>query len=400
MEPGPNATLILHFPHRPSAGDRADSPRLAREWPLLRRLLPLYSRVIVVSTEPGLPERLHSLVGEGSGCAALVVNPNSAGPNAPAPAAIGHMVARACAEDSVVVVRTSGLHNAAVSLAIIAALSGQGTPVGLIARGSYLWSRAVASQFGPHSPEADEAGRLEGELCRRADVVVGTSSDMLQDLSWRYQLHPDRCVMIPRFVTTDIPSVDASERNTGLLVAEGRLIASQQMELLVRGMAMLPTELRERTTLEVVGDGPERAPLERLAASLNAPVRFMGDLHPRDLLTRLCACAIYLQAGEGPGQPAALLEAMASGAPVLVAKGSELDGLVIHGQTGLRLDPTPEAYALAIEEALGDADWRDVLGASAARTIRATCGMEVVAPKELAVHRRVIASVSSARAAA
>ncbi|MFZ2874200.1 MAG: glycosyltransferase family 4 protein [Phycisphaerales bacterium] len=400
MDRAPDATLVLHFPHRPAAGDRADSMRLAREWPLLHRLLPLYSRVVLVSTDPGLAEFVTSLPGFASGCTSLVINPITGSTGAMDPQTFGRAVASVCTADSVVVVRTSGLHNAAVSLAMIAELESQGTSARLIARGSYLWSRAVATQFGPHSPEADEAGRLEGDLCRRADVVVGTSADMLQDLAWRYQLNPDRCVMIPRFVPTDLPSTDASDRNPGLLVAEGRLVASRQMSMLIRAVSMLPAEIRERATLEIVGDGPERTQLEQLAASLNAPVRFMGDLHPGELLTRLRACALYLQASESQGHPAALLEAMASGAPVLVAKGPELEGLVIHGQTGLRLDPTPEAFALAIEEALGDADWRDVLGASAARTTRTTCGIEIVAPREIAVHTRVIASVLSAKAAA
>ncbi len=398
MDRPANATLVLHFPHRPQAGDRADSMRLAREWPLLRRLLTLYSRVIFVSPDPALPERLASLADTGLDCATLVINPCAASSGPLSPADTGLAVARACAQDAIAVVRTSGIHHAATGLAILQALEAQGTPARLIARGSYLWSQDVASRFGPHSPEADEAGRLEGELARRADIVLGTSADMLHDLAWRYQLHPDRCVMIPRFVPTDLPSADASERNPGLLVTETRLIPSRQVSLLVRGMAMLPAELREKTTLEIIGDGPERAPLEQLVASLNAPVRFMGDLEPSEVLTRLRACAVYLHPSESQGHPAALLEAMATGAPVLVAKGPDLDGLVIHGQTGLRLEPTPEAFALAIEEALGDADWRDVLGASAARTTRTTCGIEVVAPKELAVHRRVIDSVPSARA--
>lgn len=397
MDRAPNATLVLHFPHRPSPDGRADSTRLSREWPLLRRLLTLYSRVICVSADPALSDRLTSLVRPTLDCATLVINP---GTGSPCPEDTGLAVARACADDALAVVRTSGLHHALTGLAILRSLEAHGTPTRLIARGSYLWSRALASQFGPHSPEADEAGRAEGELCRRADLVLGTSADMLHDLSWRYQLHPDRCLMIPRFVPTDLPSTDASERNSGLLVTETRLVESQQVSLLVQALAMLPAELRERTTLEVIGDGPERGRLEQLAASLNAPVRFMGDLDPGDVLTRLRACAVYLHPSQSQGHPAALLEAMATGAPVLVSKGPDLDGLVIHGQTGLRLDPTPEAFALAIEEALGDADWRNILGASAARTTRSTCGIEVVAPKELAAHRRVIASGSPGRAAA
>ena len=68
-------------------------------------------------------------------------------------------------------------------------------------------------------------------------------------------------------------------------------------------------------------------------------------------------------------------------------------GLLLGFERQRKQKPNEEQFAGARTFAL-----ISLLGASAARTTRTTCGIEVVAPKELAVHRRVIDSVPSARA--
>jgi len=107
-----------------------------------------------------------------------------------------------------------------------------------------------------------------------------------------------------------------------VVLALGRLVPVKGIDLLIRAVAPLDSE---RLVLAVVGDGPERARLARLAAELDAPVRFVGERTGagRDAGLRaadvFAAPSVELPDGRSDSAPVALLEAMAAGLPVVAS---------------------------------------------------------------------------------
>jgi glycosyltransferase involved in cell wall biosynthesis len=100
--------------------------------------------------------------------------------------------------------------------------------------------------------------------------------------------------------------------------------------------------------LKIVGDGPERAALERLG---NGSAQFLGrasDLDIRELYRR--AAVVLLPGEEDFG--IVPLEAQACGRPVVaLGRGGALE-TVIAGETGFLVEePTAEAFAAAIARA-------------------------------------------------
>src|SRR5688500_19846256 len=84
-------------------------------------------------------------------------------------------------------------------------------------------------------------------------------------------------------VATDLfPTVSDSARKPQTLLFVGRLTKQKGVDLLLRTLAKLPPGI----TLDVVGDGDERAALERLAGELNVRdrVRFHGAQSQRELV--------------------------------------------------------------------------------------------------------------------
>ena len=154
------------------------------------------------------------------------------------------------------------------------------------------------------------------------------------------------------------------------LVYAGRLIAEKRVDLLLRAVAHLP---RGRgPLLAVVGDGPEREPLGRLAAELGITedVVFRGFLPaPEDVWRQLGAARIAVQPSRREGFGMFPLEAMAAGLPVVYCQSSEsaVPGLVRHGVEGLEVEPRPEALAAALERLLTDAGECRRLAEAAAR---------------------------------
>ncbi|CAG1001443.1 D-inositol 3-phosphate glycosyltransferase [Phycisphaerales bacterium] len=384
--------LTLVFTAGVSLRTWRDTGLLSREWALYRELLPHYGSITLL-TYGGAddPAILAGLLSPDEAAKVRVIcNDQHLAPGAYS-RSIASRVAASLKASRSVVVKTNQMAGGDTAISIANALREVNHTVGFIARGGYLWTRFVAYEHGPQSAEALSAAAKERFLCQAADAVVGTTSDMVEDLAWRYGLDPQRCVVVPNYVLIDTPVRSPEEREPATLLYAGQLSNRKRVDILIRAAAALRDEARVQARLEVIGDGPERAALESLAAQLSAPVTFRSRVAHEELLERMGRCTIYLQASELEGHPKTVLEAMGSGATVLVAKSPGLGEVVTHGMNGLRVDTDPAAFSAAINELLPDPEWRAVLGHAAARTIRQQFGLPSVMDLELEVHRRALA---------
>lgn len=135
---------------------------------------------------------------------------------------------------------------------------------------------------------------------------------------------------------------------------------------LIRAVAVLP----EDWSLDIVGTGPDRDMLERLAAELGVTsrVRFHGFVSRKDVRGFLHRCGVYSMPSDNEGLAVAALEAMACGAAVVFTRIRGFEPLVTDGVNG-RLVPVGDVPALAA--AIADAwERRDQFGAAAAETVR------------------------------
>jgi glycosyltransferase involved in cell wall biosynthesis len=124
---------------------------------------------------------------------------------------------------------------------------------------------------------------------------------------------------------------------------------------------------------ELVGDGPDRRKLARqaLAAGISDRVSFRGSLTREEVREALRAADVVLAPsvptanGRREGIPVALMEAMASGRPVVASRLSGIPELVADGESGLLVEPRDaEGLARAVERLLGDEGLRRRLGAA------------------------------------
>ena len=124
-------------------------------------------------------------------------------------------------------------------------------------------------------------------------------------------------------------------------------------------------------TLEVLGSGSLMSHLEALAEQLNVrdKVFFRGKVEQRDVIEWMKRADVFCfptQASEG--FPKVVLEALASGLPVVTTKVSVLPQL-IGDECGVLLDkPTPENLAAAIERLCSDAETYQRMSAAAVTT--------------------------------
>jgi glycosyltransferase involved in cell wall biosynthesis len=137
------------------------------------------------------------------------------------------------------------------------------------------------------------------------------------------------------------------------LLSVGRLAEKKGLHVLLRAMAALTPDL-PGAHLTVVGDGPERPALQALARDLGLAdrVAFLGMVPNADLPAHFAAADLFVvpsvidSTGDREGLPVSILEAAASGVPVIATDVGGISDFVADGETGL-LVPSAEVAPLA-----------------------------------------------------
>jgi glycosyltransferase involved in cell wall biosynthesis len=180
-------------------------------------------------------------------------------------------------------------------------------------------------------------------------------SEFVRDLHVRAGLSGDRVIVKPNFVP-------ARRRRSGSgreFVYAGRLAKEKGVDTVVR--AWRP----ELGTLRVVGDGPERPNIERIAGQ---GVEFVGAVSPADVASILAgARAVLVPSVWYEAAPLIILEAYAAGVPVVASDLGAMRSLVTPNLTGLLVpagntDAWQRAIATLADDAtvnrLGDGAYR------------------------------------------
>jgi colanic acid/amylovoran biosynthesis glycosyltransferase len=137
------------------------------------------------------------------------------------------------------------------------------------------------------------------------------------------------------------------------LLTVARLVEKKGVEYAIRAVAALRRECGVPLRYQVIGGGPLRAPLERLVQELGVGdvVTLTGE-RDQDAVSRamreahvLLAPSVTASDGDMEGIPVVLMEAMASGLPVVSTRHSGIPELVAHDVSGL-LVPERDVEAL------------------------------------------------------
>jgi len=133
-----------------------------------------------------------------------------------------------------------------------------------------------------------------------------------------------------------------------LVVCVGNLFPIKGQRLLISAFARLRQRLPAAHLL-LVGEGPDRPALERLAAAHGQQehVHFLGAR--ADAPAILAASDVVAVPSLAEGLPLVPLEALALGKPVVATRAGGLPEIIAHGVTGLLVPPRrPEALAAAL----------------------------------------------------
>ena len=206
-------------------------------------------------------------------------------------------------------------------------------------------------------------GDIRGRLFRDAARILVRCADMQQDLA-RLGCPAEKIFIQPSGL--DVEEIPFRERSypaldSGVVILmAGRLVPKKGMaDALCAVAACRPGP--EGPQIRIAGDGPERTPLERLAAELGLAgrVQFLGKIPRDELIREMLSAHLFLLPcrlgpdGEKEGIPNAIKEAMATGLPVLSTRHAGIPECVQHEQSGLLAEEGDvDAVADALKELL------------------------------------------------
>lgn len=200
-------------------------------------------------------------------------------------------------------------------------------------------------------------------IWRSAGAVVANSSG-LRALAQRFERRVP-IEVIPNGVDADTFSAPEREWTPPRLLFVGRVVYQKGLDLLFHALGNLQDLPWELT---VVGDGPQRPPLELLADHLGfvERVRFTGWLQDDALVAEYRRANLFPYPSRHEGMPNAVLEAMASGLPVIASRIAGNEELVVDEETGLLIEPeNQQSLERALRRLLTDADTRRRIGDAA-----------------------------------
>ena len=256
---------------------------------------------------------------------------------------------------------------------------------GLLAATMTRGARILAVEHAP-VPAANAAQRrLRGWLTSHVDVHVAHSEAAAREIEELSGL-PRATLRVVHAGVEDVPAGSVPRPMAGPIVGSiGRLVREKGFDVLIDALTRLP-----ETNLLLVGDGPERDALERLARERGVADRVVFTGWKDDARRWLSAMDVFVVPSRIEGFGLGIVEAMLARVPVVASAVGGTAEVIIDEETGWLVPPgDPARLASAIERVLGDEILRARTTRLARSLVKTEFTPEIMAARFEAIYREL-----------
>jgi len=220
--------------------------------------------------------------------------------------------------------------------------------------------------------------RLPEKVRRAALVVCNSHFTRAQLMKLVEREHWGRLRVVPCGIDPHAFAPPGRRESGGPLrvLTVARLVPGKGHAVLLEALSLLRAQGID-SVATFVGDGPEREGLERLAGELRVDVRFAGAVGQDELRAYYDDAQLFCLPTFAEGLGVVLIEAMASGLPVVSTQVMGVPEVVEDGETGLLVTAgRADLLAASIERLALAPELRERMGQAGARWVREVFDIE------------------------
>ena len=208
--------------------------------------------------------------------------------------------------------------------------------------------------------------QIERSLAKRTSKIIAISEIQKHELSIEHKIAPpEKFEVVPLGFDLDRFRTDTQEKRlafrkefniqpdevaVGII---GRLVDVKDHKYFLRLARHVLDNTTKKVRFFVVGDGEMRQELEEFCGEMSITFNAFPDYEPKDAPLTFCSWRndidkinagldIVILTSKNEGTPVSLIEAQASGTPVISTNVGGVENVVEHGVTGLLADATDE----------------------------------------------------------
>jgi glycosyltransferase involved in cell wall biosynthesis len=228
--------------------------------------------------------------------------------------------------------------------------------------------------------------RLEAWAFRNATSSFVPTKALSEWVQERYCVSKDNITIIPNFIDTDVfrPIKGIAKRQRSI-ISVGRLSPVKRFDLLIKACAGI-----SGCSLTIVGEGPERENLKKLAQGLGLGLTLTGNVANERLPHLLQGHSAFAMTSLREGHPKALIEAMACAMPCVAVKAIGTEDLIEHLKTGVFVGADEIDVRKGIRLVLDDDNLRHKISENASGYARSRFGFRDIFEREIGIAEAVI----------
>ena len=218
-------------------------------------------------------------------------------------------------------------------------------------------------QRNPYRGGTGRLRRLQRFVVNRADRVIAPSANFAEIVrGWL----SDRTKVVHIYNGIDLGEIERAVADARpearTIMTAGRLVPWKGFGMLILTMRRLPD-----WKLNIAGDGPERAALEKLVREqgLSGRISFLGRLERAELMRAIASAEIFAMNTSSETFSYQAVETMAAGTPLIATRVGSLPEIIADGRDGLLMSPDDaDAFVAAVERLHADPGLRAGLAAA------------------------------------
>ncbi len=242
---------------------------------------------------------------------------------------------------------------------------------------------------------------IDAWLLRRFDAVAAVSDVIAEDArragipAAKITTINNGIDLVPFASATPTLAEEVKKGDRLLIGTVGRLVSQKGMDYFLRAAREVLNEMPE-ALFAVVGDGPDRGKLERLAQELGIDGRVVFTGSRADMPHVYASFDVFVLASLDEGLPMAILEALASNRAVVATQVGAVPKVIVSGQTGMLVKAADvPGLADAILVLLRNADLRARLGRNGSAVVHKQFSSRVMSQQYLRLYEQLLSATGA-----